>query len=168
MADTLTIIDNRTGKQYELPIQDGTIRAMDLRQIKAGAGRLRADDLRPGVHEHRRLPQRASPTSTATRASCSIAATRSSSWPSTATYLETAYLILFGELPTAAQLQAWTREITHPHDAPREHQEVHGGLPVRRAPDGHLPQHRRRALDVLSRRQADLRRGVARCSRCTG
>ena len=37
MADTLTITDNRTGKQYELPIQDGTIRAMDLRQIKTGA-----------------------------------------------------------------------------------------------------------------------------------
>ena len=36
MADTLTIVDNRTGKKYELPIQDGTIRAMDLRQIKTG------------------------------------------------------------------------------------------------------------------------------------
>src|ERR1700730_17840205 len=35
MSDTLTIVDNRTGKKYELPIQDGTIRAMDLRQIKA-------------------------------------------------------------------------------------------------------------------------------------
>ena len=35
MADTLTVTDNRTGKTYELPIQDGTIRAMDLRQIKA-------------------------------------------------------------------------------------------------------------------------------------
>ena len=34
MADTLTITDNRTGKQYEVPIEDGTIRAMDLRQIK--------------------------------------------------------------------------------------------------------------------------------------
>ena len=34
MPDTLTITDNRTGKNYELPIQDGTIRAMDLRQIK--------------------------------------------------------------------------------------------------------------------------------------
>ena len=85
MADTLTITDNRTGKKYEMPIQDGTIRAMDLRQIKVGAGRVRADDLRPGVHEHGGLPQRASPTSTATRASCSTAATRSSSWPSTAT-----------------------------------------------------------------------------------
>ena len=37
MSDSLTIIDNRTGKKYELPIQDGTIRAMDLRQIKTGA-----------------------------------------------------------------------------------------------------------------------------------
>src|ERR1043166_861371 len=34
--DTLTITDNRTGKQYELPIADGTIRATDLRKIKAG------------------------------------------------------------------------------------------------------------------------------------
>ena len=34
MADTLTITDNRTGKQYEVPIQDGTIKAIDLRQIK--------------------------------------------------------------------------------------------------------------------------------------
>jgi citrate synthase len=33
--DTLTVVDNRTGKTYELPVQDGTIRAADLRQIKA-------------------------------------------------------------------------------------------------------------------------------------
>ena len=33
MADTLTITDTRTGKQYEIPVTDGTIRAMDLRQI---------------------------------------------------------------------------------------------------------------------------------------
>jgi len=35
MADTLTITDNRTGKQYEIPVNDGAIRAMDLRQIRA-------------------------------------------------------------------------------------------------------------------------------------
>ena len=34
MSETLTITDNRTGKQYEIPIVDGTIRAIDLRQIK--------------------------------------------------------------------------------------------------------------------------------------
>ena len=37
MADTLTITDNRTGKQYEVPITDGTIKAMDLRKIKTDA-----------------------------------------------------------------------------------------------------------------------------------
>ena len=37
MADTLTITDNRTGKQYEVPIADGTIKAIDLRKIKADA-----------------------------------------------------------------------------------------------------------------------------------
>ena len=36
MADTLTITDNRTGKQYEVPIADGTISAIDLRKIKTG------------------------------------------------------------------------------------------------------------------------------------
>ena len=36
IADTLTVTDNRTGKTYQLPIQDGTIRAMDLRQIRTG------------------------------------------------------------------------------------------------------------------------------------
>src|ERR1700755_1886934 len=36
MADTLSITDNRTGKTYEIPIADGTIRATDLKQIKAG------------------------------------------------------------------------------------------------------------------------------------
>src|SRR5437762_13966761 len=37
MTDTLTVVDNRTGKKYELPVHDGTIRAMDLRQIRTGA-----------------------------------------------------------------------------------------------------------------------------------
>ena len=37
MPDTLSVVDNRTGKKYELPIQDGTIRAMDLRQMKTGS-----------------------------------------------------------------------------------------------------------------------------------
>jgi len=35
--DSLTITDNRNGKTYEVPIQDGTIKATDLRQIKIGA-----------------------------------------------------------------------------------------------------------------------------------
>lgn len=111
MADTLTITDNRTGRQYDVPITDGTIRATDLRQIKAGE-----DD--PGL-------------ATYDPAFMNTAACRSRitfidgdrgilmyrGYPieqlaEQSTYLETAYLVIFGELPTAAQLQQWTREIT--------------------------------------------------------
>ena len=111
MADTLTIIDNRTGKKYELPIQDGTIRAMDLRQIKAGP-----DDFGLMTYDPAFM----------NTANCRSAITYIDGdkgillyrgYPieqlaEQSDYLETAYLILFGELPTAAQLQAWTREIT--------------------------------------------------------
>jgi citrate synthase len=111
MADTLTITDNRTGKKYELPIQDGTIRAMDLRQIKAGA-----DDFGLMTYDPAFM----------NTANCRSAITYIDGdkgillyrgYPieqlaEESDFLETAYLILFGELPTAAQQQAWTREIT--------------------------------------------------------
>jgi citrate synthase len=109
--DTLTITDNRTGKQYEMPVTDGTIKAMDLRQIKVTARRLRADDVRPGVQN---------------TAACRSAITYIDGdkgillyrgYPieqlaEHSTFLETAYLILFGELPTTGQLQHWTNEVT--------------------------------------------------------
>src|SRR5918999_1623025 len=110
MAETLTITDNRTGKQYELPIIDGTIRANDLKQIKtvpddAGLAtydpafmntascrsRITYIDGDKGILEYRGYP-------------IEQLAER-------ATYLETAYLIIFGELPTAAQLETWKRDI---------------------------------------------------------
>ena len=111
MADTLTIVDNRTGKKYELPIQDGTIRAMDLRQIKTGP-----DDFGLMTYDPAFM----------NTANCRSAITYIDGdkgillyrgYPieqlaEDSDYLETAYLILFGELPTASQLQAWTREIT--------------------------------------------------------
>ena len=83
MADTLTITDNRTGKQYEVPIKDGTIRAMDLQQIKVDADDFGLMTYDPAFMNTAACRSR-SPTSTATRASCSTAATRSSSWPSRA------------------------------------------------------------------------------------
>jgi citrate synthase len=111
MADTLTVTDNRTGKQYEIPITDGTIRATDLKQIKAGA-----DDLGLATYDP---------------AFMNTAACRSSityidgdkgvllyrGYPieqlaEQSTYLETAYLILFGELPNERQLADWTHQIT--------------------------------------------------------
>ena len=111
MPDTLTITDNRTGKQYEVPIARGSIRAMDLRQIKASDGdfglmtydpaflntsscqsRITYIDGDQGVLLYRGYP-------------IEQLAEHSN-------YVETAYLILFGELPTSAQLQVWTRELT--------------------------------------------------------
>jgi citrate synthase len=111
MPDTLTITDNRTGKQYEVPVQDGTIRAMDLRRIKvseddfglmtydpafmntaACRSRITYIDGDKGILLYRGYP-------------IEQLAEHSD-------FLETAHLILFGELPGAAQLEAWSREVT--------------------------------------------------------
>ena len=56
--ETLTITDNRTGQSYTLPIENGTIRAMDLRQIKTGPEDFGLMTYDPGVHEHGVLPER--------------------------------------------------------------------------------------------------------------
>src|SRR6187401_3653886 len=111
MSDSLTIVDNRTGKKYELPVQDGTIRAMDLRQIKTGAEDFGLMTYDPAFMN---------------TANCRSAITYIDGdkgvllyrgYPieqlaEQSDYLETAYLLLFGELPTAAQRQAWVRDIT--------------------------------------------------------
>ena len=76
-------------------------------------------------------------------------------------FLETSYLILFGELPTPPQLEGWTPRRHDAHDAPREHQEVSRGVSLRRAPHGHVPERGRRPVDVLSGREEHLRRRVA-------
>jgi len=111
MADTLTVTDNRTGKTYELPITDGTIRAMDLRKIKAIDGEFGMMTYDPAFMN---------------TASCRSAITfidgdkgvlEYRGYPieqlaEHSDFVETAYLILFGELPTAAQLQEWSGAIT--------------------------------------------------------
>ncbi len=110
--DSLTITDNRTGKQYQLPIQDGTIKAMDLRQIKVSdddfglmtydpafmntascKSRITFIDGDKGILEYRGYP-------------IEQLAEKS-------TYLEVAYLLLNSELPTASQLEGWTKNITY-------------------------------------------------------
>ncbi|HME02447.1 MAG TPA: citrate synthase [Solirubrobacteraceae bacterium] len=109
--ETLTVTDNRTGKTYELPITDGTVRAMDLRQI-------RTDDQDFGLMAY-------DPAYTNT-ASCRSAITyidgeagilQHRGYPieqlcEHSTYLEVAYLIINGVLPTEAQLSDWVHEIT--------------------------------------------------------
>jgi citrate synthase len=111
MPDTLTVTDNRTGKSYEIPIKDGTIRAVDLRPIKE-----REDDFGLMSYDPGFL----------NTANCRSAITyidgdrgilRYRGYPieqlaEHSDYLETAYLILFGELPTPAQMQEWTAAIS--------------------------------------------------------
>src|SRR3954471_6854056 len=111
-SESLTVTDNRTGKTYELPIEDGTVRGLDLRQIKVTEdefGLLAFDpaftntascrsavtyiDGAAGVLEHRGY-------------SIEQLCERS-------TFLETAYLLIFGELPTGPQLDRWEFDITH-------------------------------------------------------
>src|SRR4249920_960083 len=111
MADTLSIVDNRTGNKYELPIQDGTIRAMDLRQIKAAPEDFGLMTYDPA------FMNTANCRSTITYIDGDKGVLLYRGYPieqlaEESNFLETAYLILFGELPTAAQQQAWVREIT--------------------------------------------------------
>src|SRR6187455_2328183 len=110
MADTLSVVDNRTGKKYELPIQNGTIRAMDLRQIKAAEGDFGLMTYDPAFMN---------------TANCRSAITYIDGdkgillyrgYPieqlaESSNYLETAYLIIFGELPTKTELETWSEDI---------------------------------------------------------
>jgi citrate synthase len=111
-GDTLSVTDNRTGESYELEVTDGTIRAMDLRDIKVSEddfGLMAYDpaftntascrsaityiDGAEGILQHRGIP-------------IEQLCERSS-------YLEVAYLLVFGELPTEKQLERWTFDVTH-------------------------------------------------------
>ena len=111
-SQTLTITDNRTGKSYEVPVADDTIRATDLRQIKVGA-----DDFGLMTYDPAFM----------NTASCRSAITfidgdrgilEYRGYPieqlaEKSTYLETAYLLLNGELPTKDELDGWVYDVTH-------------------------------------------------------
>jgi citrate synthase len=110
--NTLSVTDNRTGESYDLEITDGTIRGMDLRGIKVSE-----DDF--GLMSY-------DPAYTNT-ASCRSAITyidgeagilQHRGYPieqlcEKSTYLEVAYLLTFGELPTRQQLERWTFDVVH-------------------------------------------------------
>ena len=110
--DSLTVTDNRTNQTYTLPIENGTVRAMDLRQIKTGPedfgimtydpafmntascrSKITFIDGDRGILRYRGYP-------------IEVLAERCS-------FLETAYLILFGELPNETELKNWVSEIKH-------------------------------------------------------
>jgi len=112
MKDTLTVTDNRTGKQYELSIDKGGIRAMDLRQIKVSEGDFGLMSYDPA------FTNTASCRSRITFIDGDKGILRYCGYPieqlaEHSTYLEVAYLVLHGELPTAQQLEEWTWHITH-------------------------------------------------------
>ncbi len=111
-SSTLTITDNRTGKTYEIPIADGTIKAGDLRQIKTDAADFGLMTYDPA------FMNTASCKSTITYIDGDAGILRYRGYPieqlaEKSTFLEVAYLILNGELPTQAQLDTWTYEIIH-------------------------------------------------------
>jgi citrate synthase len=109
--DTLTIIDNRTGKQYEIPIELGTIRAMDLREIKTGPEDFGLMTYDPA------FTNTASCKSRVTFIDGDKGILRYRGYPieqlaEKSTYLETAYLIVKGELPNRQHLEVWDHNIT--------------------------------------------------------
>ncbi|HEY7912562.1 MAG TPA: citrate synthase [Blastocatellia bacterium] len=110
--DTLTVTDNRTGKTYEIPVKDGTIRAIDLRQIKTSGEDFGLMSYDPA------FMNTASCKSSITFIDGDRGILRYGGYPieqlaEQSTYLEVAYLLLHGELPTAEQLSDWTMKITH-------------------------------------------------------
>jgi citrate synthase len=109
--ESLTITDNRTGKSYELPITDDTIRAMDLRQIK-----VKPDDFGMMAYDPA-FTNTASCYSKVTFIDGDKGILQYRGYPieelaERSTYLETAYLLLNGELPTKAQLDEWCYHVT--------------------------------------------------------
>src|ERR1700739_2253963 len=110
--DTLSITDNRTGKSYEVPIKDETIRATDLRQIK-----VKGDDFGMMSYDPA-FNNTALCQSKITFIDGDKGILRYRGYPieelaERSTYLETAYLILHGELPTRAQLDDWADHVMH-------------------------------------------------------
>src|SRR4030042_1684607 len=109
--DTLTITDNSTGKTYEVPVQDGTIKAMDLRQIKVGPDDFGLMTYDPG------FLNTASCKSRITFIDGDKGILNYRGYPiedlaEHSNYLETAYLLLNGELPTKAAYDGWVDEVT--------------------------------------------------------
>jgi citrate synthase len=111
-SDTLTVTDNRTGKSYTLPITNGAVRAMDLRQIRTGPDDFGLLSYDPA------FTNTASTISRITEIDGDRGILRYRGYPieqlaERSTYMEVAYLLLHGELPTRVQMDDWTWQVTH-------------------------------------------------------
>ncbi len=110
MSDQLKITDSRTGKTYDIPIKDGAIRAMDLRQIKVSDDDFGLKSYDPA------FKNTASCISRITYIDGDKGILRYRGYPieqlaEGSTYLEVAYLLINGELPTRAQYEEWEHNI---------------------------------------------------------
>jgi len=111
-GDTLTVKDDRTGKEYRLQIQDGAIRAMDLRQIKVSEKDFGLMTYDPAFQNT------ASCKSKVTYIDGDAGILRYRGYPieelaEKKNYLEVAYLVLHGELPTKSEYEEWVHNITY-------------------------------------------------------
>src|SRR4051794_37182441 len=112
MTDTFTFTDGRTGNTFDAPIEDGTVRATALRQAKASD-----DDFGLMTYDPAFM-NTASVRSAITFIDGDKGILRHRGYPieqlaERSTYLETAYLLIFGELPTQEELAHWAHDITH-------------------------------------------------------
>ena len=109
--ETLTVTDNRTGKQYEIPIENDTIKALDLRQIK-----VQPEDFGMMTYDPAFM-NTAACKSKITFIDGDKGILRYRGYPieqlaEKCSYLEVAYLLIHGELPNKTQLEEWTNNIT--------------------------------------------------------
>ncbi|MBI2684389.1 MAG: citrate synthase [Actinobacteria bacterium] len=119
---SLSVTDNRTGKRYEFEINEGTIRAIDLRQIKTGE-----DDFGLMTYDPAFM-NTANCRSAITFIDGDVGILRYRGYPieqlaEKSTFLEVSYLLIFGELPTQSQLDTWDRDVmrhTYVHESVRE------------------------------------------------
>jgi len=110
-ANTLSVTDNRTGRSYEIDITDGTVRAMDFRQIKVDD-----DDFGLMTYDPA-FTNTAAARSAITYIDGDAGILEYRGYPieqlaEQSTFIEVAYLLVHGELPTQKQLDEWTHEIT--------------------------------------------------------
>lgn len=110
--DTLTITDNRTGKEYEIPIANGNIRAMDLRQIRV------KDDEFGMMSYDPAFSNTAACTSRVTFIDGDKGILQYRGYPiqdlaEKSNFLEVAYLLIYGELPNQKQYDQWAHNIIH-------------------------------------------------------
>ena len=111
MTESLTVRDNRTGIEYDLPITDGTIKAADL-------GKIKASDDTPGIAVYDPgFVNTASCRSSVTYIDGANGVLEYRGYPieqlaESSSFLEVAYLLIHGSLPTKEEFETWVHEIT--------------------------------------------------------